>query len=80
MSRSIQYHGSMAERSPPPPAERFTDYQQSRFLQFGNDIQLAGDPQTPDDFARAFNYLEEITKHCIEFGPYWEKNGHRYCL
>lgn len=76
MRRSIRYHGRMAEQSPrPPPDERFTDYQTSRFLQFGDEIQLEGDPQTPDEFARALNYLETITKHCIEFGPYWEKTG-----
>lgn len=66
----------MPERSPQPlPEEHFADYQASRFLQFGNDIQLEGDPQTPNDFARAFNYLETITQHCMEFGPWWEKTG-----
>ena len=66
----------MIEQSPKPsPDERFADYQQSQFLQFGNEIHFEGDPQTPDDFARALNYLETITQHCIEFGPYWEKTG-----
>ncbi len=64
----------MVEQAPrPPPEERFAEVDQSRFLQFGNDIHLPGDPETPEDFARAQQYLETITAHCIEFGPWWEK-------
>src|SRR4051812_42554526 len=64
----------MSEQSPQPQSERrFADYQQSRFLQFGNEIQFVGDPETPEDFARAQHYLETITAHCIESGPWWEK-------
>lgn len=65
----------MAEQSPRPPEERFVDYQQSRFLQFGNKIHLEGDPETVEDFARTQHYLETITDHCIEFGPWWEKTS-----
>jgi len=70
------YHRKMREREPisrPPVDEYLADYEQSRFLQFGNEIQLPGDPETGDDFARAQHYLEAITAHCIEFGPWWEK-------
>jgi hypothetical protein len=57
----------------PQPEERFGDCQQSRFLQFGTEIQLVGDPESPEDFARAQHYLETITTHLLEFGPWWEK-------
>jgi hypothetical protein len=64
----------MSEQFPTPqPEERFTEIEQSRFLQFGNDVHLPGDPATVEDFARAEAYLETITNHCIEFGPWWEK-------
>ncbi len=64
----------MTEPSPRPQLEgRFGDFEQSRFLQFGTEIHLAGDPESPEDFARAQHYLETITTHCIEFGPWWEK-------
>lgn len=64
----------MAERSPiPQPEERFANPYESRFLQHGNEVKLLGDPETPEDFARAQNYLEAITNHLIEFGPVWEK-------
>lgn len=49
-----------------------SDYQASRFLQFGNDVQLAGDPPTAETFARTLHFLETITDHFIEFGL-WEK-------
>ncbi len=68
------YHRCMTEPSPrSQPEERFGDFEQSRFLQFGTEIHLAGDPESPEDFARAQHYLETITTHCIEFGPWWEK-------
>lgn len=64
----------MTEQAPTPqPEERFAEVDQSRFLQFSSDIHLPGDPVTAADFARAAAYLETITAHCIEFGPWWEK-------
>jgi len=56
-----------------PDAERFGDISQSRFYKYGTEIQLPGDPETPEDFARAQSYLETITHHLLEFGPVWEK-------
>lgn len=64
----------MAEQNPYTPDEaRFGDIYTSRFYQDRTAIQLPGDPETPEDFARAQNYLETITNHLIEFGPVWEK-------
>jgi len=64
----------MAERSPiPQPEERFGDIYASKFLKPGTEIQMPGDPDTPEDFARAQHYLEIITNHLFEFGPVWEK-------
>lgn len=66
----------MSEREPVAKShvdEYLADYTQSRFLQFGNEIQLPGDPETADDFVRTQHYLETITAHCLEFGPWWEK-------
>src|SRR5215212_9290410 len=64
----------MPEQFPKPqPEERFGDCQQSRFLQFGTEIQVEGDPSTGEDFERAHDYLETMTAHWIEFGPWWEK-------
>jgi hypothetical protein len=63
----------MSEQPPRAPPERFAEIEQSRFLQFGTDIHLPGDPQSAEDFARAQSYLEMITAHCLEFGPWWEK-------
>ena len=70
------YHRRMREREPIsrlPVDEYLADYEQSRFLKFGNEVQLLGDPETGDDFARTQHYLETITTHCLEFGPWWEK-------
>src|SRR5438552_14125473 len=64
----------MAEQAPiSQPEERFTDIYASRFLKPGREIQMPGDPETLEDFARAHAYLESITAHLIEFGPVWEK-------
>jgi hypothetical protein len=66
----------MSEREPAPrpqPDEYLADYAQSRFLQFGTEIHPLGDPETANDFARTQHYLEMISAHCIEFGPWWEK-------
>jgi hypothetical protein len=64
----------MTERAlNPQPDDRFANPYESRFLQHGNEVKLSGDPETPEDFARAQNYLEAITNHLIEFGPVWEK-------
>jgi len=65
----------MAERNPISQLdeERFGDAYQSPFYQYGNEIQLPGDPATPEDFTRAQSYLETITNHLVEFGPVWEK-------
>jgi len=55
--------------SRPQPEDRFTDIYQSRFLQFDQAaIQLPGDPNTPEDFARAQAYLEIITQQCLQRG------------
>ncbi len=64
----------MAEQAPMPQSEeRFADIYVSRFLKPGSEIQVPGDPETPEDFIRAQSYLEAITAHFIEFGPVWEK-------
>lgn len=64
----------MAEQNHYTPDEaRFGDIYTSRFYKDGIAIQLPDDPKTPEDFARAQNYLEAITNHLIEFGPVWEK-------
>jgi hypothetical protein len=64
----------MAEQNPYTPDEaRFGDIYKSRFYKDGTAIQLPGDPETPEDFARAQSYLETITNHWLEFGPVWEK-------
>ncbi len=65
---------SMTERTTHTPDDtRFGDIYASRFYTYGTEIQLPNDPTSPEDFARAQNYLETITKHLIEFGPVWEK-------
>lgn len=70
-------HEPMAEQTPMPQLdERFTDIYASRFLQPGHEIQMPGDPETPQDFARAQSYLEAITAHLIEFGQVWDKQPH----
>ena len=48
------------------------DYRQSRFLQFGNDVHIEGDPTTLEAFTSALRLLETITDHFLEFGL-WEK-------
>lgn len=48
------------------------DYRESRFLQWGNHVPLAGDPTTPEAFTSALRFLETITEHFLEFGL-WEK-------
>lgn len=64
----------MTERTTHTPDEaRFGDIYTSRFYTYGTEIQLPNDPASPEDFARAQNYLEVITNHLIEFGPVWEK-------
>lgn len=64
----------MVEQNPYSPDEaRFSAIDESRFYQFGTEIQLPGDPDNPTDFARAQHYLETITAHLLEFGPVWEK-------
>ncbi len=59
-----------------PDEARFGDVYQSRFYQFGPEIQVPGDPDNPEDFARSQHYLETITDHLLEFGPVWEKTPH----
>lgn len=64
----------MSERtSSIPDKVQFGDVYQSRFYQFGPEIQLPGDPETSEDFARARSYLETITHHLLAFGPVWDK-------
>jgi len=48
------------------------DYRQSRFLQWGNDVQIEGDPTTREAFTSVLHLLETITDHFLEFGL-WEK-------
>src|SRR5688572_12116972 len=64
----------MSERtSSTPDKAQFGDIYQSRFYQYGTEVQLPGDPETPEDFARAQSYLETITAHFLAFGPIEEK-------
>jgi hypothetical protein len=61
--------------SQPAPEAPFADDQLSRFLIFGNEIQLPGDPATAADFARGLHYLEAITDHLLASGSWWEKTA-----
>lgn len=64
----------MVEQMPHVPNKApVGDVYQSRFYQYGTEVQLPGDPETREDFARAQSYLETITHHLVEFGPVWEK-------
>ena len=60
------------KQNPSDVPDPLPDYQQSRFLQWDNDIHLAGDPSTPATFTSALQLLETITDHFLEFGL-WEK-------
>ncbi len=72
MCDSPRFHTPMAEQAPiPQPEERFTDPYHSRFYQFGQELQMPGDPTTPDDFMRAQDYLETITARSLQRGSLW---------
>ncbi len=63
----------MVEQTTTTPDEaRFGDVYQSRFYQFGQEIQMPGDPTTPDDFMRAQDYLETITARSLQRGRLWD--------
>jgi hypothetical protein len=47
----------------------------SRFLTYGLEIQVPGDPDSAEDFLRTHQYLETITAHFLEFGPLVEKTA-----
>lgn len=62
-------HSCATFTTPPEPLpDQLPDYRLSSFLQWGNDIHLKGDPETPEKFARALAYLETITDYFLEFG------------
>jgi hypothetical protein len=62
----------MVEQTTTPDEARFGDVYQSRFYQFGHEIHIAGDPETPDDFLRAQDYLETITARALQHGTLWD--------
>ncbi len=67
------YYPMVEQNRYTPDEARFGDIYTSRFYKDGTAIQLPGDPEVPEDFARARSYLETITTHWLEFGPVWEK-------
>jgi len=65
----------MKERGSPPEDETFLDYYDSPFLTFGNDIPVAGDPETAEEFVTALSYLGLISSYFVEADEFWQKTA-----
>jgi hypothetical protein len=65
--------GMLEQSTHQPQKQRWLE---SPHLSFAQKSQPSeGDPETPEDFSRAFSYLETITAHFLEFGPLEEKTS-----
>jgi len=62
-------------RSAPPAELAHPNYEQSAWLKDREHLHVDGDPETEADFTRALNYLETMTAHFVEFGPWQEKTA-----
>lgn len=58
---------------PTTRADPSPDYRESPYLRFGATSVQTGDPETPELFTQALIFLEAITDHFAEFGPWDEK-------
>lgn len=58
---------------PTTEPEARLDYRQSPHLHYGAMPLRAGDPESPVLFTQALAFLEAITDHFMEFGPWQEK-------